>query len=178
MPRRFSVCLAVLLIAGLLPRLAAQDQKGNLTPDEIQQIRDSDVRPNDRIKLFLKFIDQRTDTLKQLAANPDASHRISRIRGKLQEFTSLCDELQDNIDTYDSAHADIRKSLKEVVEDSAKWPALLHSLPKGSNYDYSVDTAVDSANSAQQDSRQLLAEQDIFFKIHKKMRHHNGSGPE
>lgn len=178
MSRRISMLLCALLLAGFLPRLMAQDEGGgNLTPDEVQQIRDSDALPNQRIKLFLKFIDERVDTLRQLAADPGASQRMTRISDKLQEFTSLSDELQDNMDTYDSDHADIRKSLKEVVDDSAKWPAVLRALPKGSNYDYAVDTAVDSASSAEKESKQLLAEQDIFFKIHRKMRHHNGSGP-
>lgn len=178
MPRRFWAFAAILLFTGLLPRLSAQrDGNGNLTPGEVQQIRDSDAYPNQRIKLFLKFIDERVNTLEELTSNSGEANRMTRIAGKLEEFTSLCDELQDNMDTYDSNHADIRKSLKLVVDDSAKWPAILHALPNGSNYNYAVDTAVDSATAAQQDSKQLLDEQGIYFKAHPKMRHHNGSGP-
>lgn len=178
MPRRMACFLiTLLLLAGLVPRLRAQDQQDALSPDEVQQIRDSNIHPDVRIKLFLKFVQERIDTLKQLTADTDANHRMSQIGDKLQEFTSLCDEMQDNMDTYDSNHADIRKSLKEVLKASAQWPTVLHALPKGSDYNYVVDTAVDSAQSAYQDAKQISAEQEVFFKAHPKWRRKNGSGP-
>jgi hypothetical protein len=103
---------------------------------------------------------------------------MSQISDKLQEFTTLCDEMQDNMDSYDSNHADIRKALKAVEEASAKWPDVLHALPKEANNDYAVDTALNSAQTAHQDAQQLATEQDIFFKVHPKLRHKNGSGPD
>ncbi len=178
MPRRIACLLIPLLLAGLVPRAWAQDQSGALSPDEVQQIRDSNIYPNVRIKLFLKFVQERIDSLKQLTVDADANHRMTQISDKLQEFTRLCDEMQDNMDTYDSSHADIRKALKAVVEASAKWPDALHALPKEANNDFAVDTAMDSAQSACRDAKQLAAEQEIFFKAHPKMRHRNGSGPD
>jgi hypothetical protein len=183
MLRRIAAILlafAFILSAGIAPRLHAQndpDQVDPLTPDEIQQIRDSKIYPNDRIKLYLKFIDQRIDTLRQLASNPTADNRAAQIRNKLQEFTSLSDELQDNLDTYDSAHADIRKSLKDAVSDTSRWPLVLQSLPHNADYDFSVKTALDSAQSASDDAKQLAQEQDIFFRAHKNERNKNGTGP-
>jgi hypothetical protein len=178
MPRRIACFLIPLLLAGFVPRLWAQDQNDPLSPDEVQQIRDSNIHPDVRIKLFLKFVQERIDSLKQLTADPDVSHRMTQIGDKLQEFTSLCDEMQDNMDTYDANHADIRKSLKAVMEASAKWPDVLHALPAGSNSDFAVDTAVDSAQSAYQDAKQLATEEEIFFRAHPKLRHRNGSGPD
>ena len=183
MPRRITALLLAAtfaVFAATAPRLHAQndpDRVDPLTPDEVQQIRDSKIYPNDRIKLYLKFIDQRIDTLRQLTANPMADNRAAQIRNKLQEFTSLSDELQDNLDTYDSAHADIRKSLKDVIADTSRWPSVLESLPKNDDYDFSVKTALDSAQSASDDARQLAEEQDIFFKVHKNERNRNGTGP-
>lgn len=179
MRRRIACSLvALLLLAGFVPRLRAQDQQDVLSPDEVQQIRDSNIYPNVRIKLFLKFVQERVDALKELAADAGADHRMSQISGKLQEFTSLCDEMQDNMDNYDSNHADIRKALKEVEEASAKWPDVLHALPKEANSDYGVETALDSAQSAHEEAQKLATEQDIFFKAHPKLRHKNGSGPD
>lgn len=179
MTRRVSLLLiALLLLAGFVPRLRAQDDNDPLSPDEVQQIRDSNIHPDARIKLFLKFVEDRIDTLKQLTADPDAAHRMSQISDKLQEFTSLCDEMQDNMDNYDSEHADIRKSLKAVAEASAKWPEVLHALPQGANQDYAVDNAVDSAQSANQEAKQLATEQEIFFTAHPKLKHKNGEGPD
>lgn len=177
MSRRIAVLSLVLLLAGFIPRLCAQDQTDTLSPNEVQQIRNSAMYPNDRIKFFLKFTQERVDTLKHLADDDSAEHRLTRISDKLQEFTSLCDEMQDNIDSYGARHADIRKALKRVVAQSEKWPGVLRSLPRNKDYDFSVDTALDSAQSAAQDAKQLLGRQEVYFKIHKKERNRNGSGP-
>lgn len=178
MPRRMACLLIALLLAGIVPSLHAQDENDPLNPDEVQQIRDNNIHPDVRIKLFLKFTQERIDALKQLTADPDANHRMEQISDKLQEFTSLSDELQDNMDSYDAKHADIRKSLKDVMKASAAWPAVLRALPNGSNSDFAVDTAMDSAQSALQDAQQLSTEQGIYFTAHPKLRHKNGSGPD
>ena len=178
MPRGIVGLLIALLFTGLVPRLGAQDQQGALSPKEVQQIRDNNIHPDARIKLFLKFVQDRVDSLKHLEGDRDARHRDTQIGNKLQEFTHLCDEMQDNMDTYDANHADIRKSLKQVLKASEEWPSVLRSLPKSANYNYAVETAVESARSAQQEAKKLLAEQEIFFKAHPKLRHRNGAGPE
>jgi hypothetical protein len=178
MGRRIACFLAVVLVVGIAPRLYAQeDQKDPLMPDEVQQIRENAIHPDERIKLYLKFIDQRLDALRQLIANPDARDRNAQIHDKLDEFVHLCDEIQDNLDTYDSAHADIRKSLKQLVADSARWSPLLQSLPQNRDYEFSQKMALEAAQSAADEAKHLSAEQDVYFDIHKKERHTNGSAP-
>jgi hypothetical protein len=178
MSRRFAWLLMVVMLAGYLPRLRAQmDQNDPLTPDEIQQIRDSRVEPNERIKLYIKFMDQRLDALKQLSAQPGGNNWSAQVRDKLEEFTQLCDELQDNLDMYDSAHADIRKALKDLNGDTAKWPGILNGLPANRNYEFAQKTALDAAQSAADETKQLAEEQDIFFTAHKNLRGKNGNGP-
>lgn len=178
MGRRIGCLLAVVFVLGIAPRLHAQeDQSDPLTPDEVQQVRDSAIHPDERIKLYMKFIDQRLDALRQLIANPDVRDRNAQIHDKLDEFVHLCDEIQDNLDTYDSAHADIRKSLKQLVADSAKWPELLQSLPQNRAYEFAQKMALESAKSAEDEAKHMSAEQDVYFDIHKKQRHTNGSAP-
>ena len=124
MSRRITCILLFLVFsAGFTPRLHAQDSSDPLTEDEVQQIRDNKTNPNERIKLYMKFIDERLDAIKQLAGPGKSANEKAQVRARFDEFTHLCDELQDNLDTYDAAHADIRKSLKELVADTAKWPA-------------------------------------------------------
>jgi len=177
MLRRIACLLIFLLAAGSAVRLCAQDDQDPLTPDEVQEVRDNAVHPNERIKLFEKFIEQRLTEIRQLAGDPDAAHRKAQIRDKLEEFTHLCDELQDNMDTYDSAHADIRKSLKDLVASAAKWPAELRAAGTDPSYDFSLKTAQEAAQSASDEAKQLSTEQDAFFQEHKDERHKNGNGP-
>lgn len=177
MPRRIACFLLVLLLAVTAPRLFAQDQDDPLNANEVQQIRDNAIHPNDRIKLYMKFMGARLDALKQLATDTKGDTRKAEIRGKLEEFTHLCDELQDNLDTYDSAHADIRKSLKDLVAASTKWPDLLKAIPSDPSYEFSQKTALEAAQSAADEARQLSTEQDVYFDAHKNARNKNGAGP-
>lgn len=178
MPRRFS-CLVVslLLIAGFALTVHAQEQNDPLNDEEIQEIRDNKVNPNERIKLYMKFIDQRLDALKQLAGQHRSAKEKADIHDKLEEFTHLCDELQDNLDTYEEAHADIRKSLKDLVADTSRWPAQLTAIGSDPSFDFSQKTALDAAKSAADEAHQLSLSQQVYFDAHKKERGKNGTGP-
>lgn len=177
MVRRIACILLFLLAAGSAVRLGAQDNQDPLSDDEVQAIRDNAVHPNERIKLYTKFIEDRLTAIRQLAGDPDVANRKAQIRDKLEEFTHLCDELQDNLDTYDSAHADIRKSLKDLVASTAKWPADLKAAGTDPSYDFSLKTAQEAAQSAAGEAKQLSTEQDAFFRTNKDERHKNGNGP-
>ena len=85
--------------------------------------------PNERIKLFAKFIEQRITAIKQLSTDRNVQYRSPLLRAKIEEFTRLVDELQDNLDTYDSEHADVRKALKDLVPQSDKWEPVLREPP-------------------------------------------------
>jgi predicted nuclease with TOPRIM domain len=176
MQRRIACFLLLLVAAGFTPRLLAQDQNDPLSEEEIQQIRDNKTNPNERIKLYQKFIDQRLDAIRQLAG-PKSDNERAQVRDKLEEFTRLCDELQDNLDTYDEAHADIRKSLKDLATDTARWPEGLKAASADPSYDFALKTALEAAKSAADEVHQLSLEQDVYFDAHKKERHGNGTGP-
>jgi hypothetical protein len=179
MSRRIACFLALLLAFGIAPRLQSQaDRNDPLTEDEVDQIRDNAIHPDERIKLYIKFIGERLDSIRQLAADKNAADRDAQIRAKLEEFTNLCDEIQDNLDTYDSAHADIRKSLKDLVAASAKWPDTVKALPSNATYDFSQKTAMEAAQSAADEAKHLAVEQDVYFDVHKKQRHTNGTAPD
>jgi hypothetical protein len=178
MPRRIACfLLSLLFAAGFALTLHAQDQNDPLTEDEIQEIRDNKTNPNERIKLYIKFIDERLDAIRQLAGPGKSPNEKAQIHDKLDEFTHLCDELQDNLDTYDEAHADIRKSLKDLVADSTRWPQAIQAVGSDRSFDFSQKTALEAAKSAADEAHQLTIEQDVYFDVHKKQRGGNGTGP-
>jgi hypothetical protein len=177
MSRRIACFLALLLACGGASHLRAQDQNDPLTEDEIQQIRDNAIHPDDRIKLYMKFIAERLDAVRQMASPRASADEKAQIHDKLDEFTRLCDELQDNLDTYDSAHADIRKSLKDLVPASAKWPQIVSGLPADKTYEFAQKVALEAAQSAADEAKHLSVEQDVYFDVNKKGRHTNGTGP-
>jgi hypothetical protein len=182
MQRVFSRFLAlVLLVVPLLcttPRLHAQRNRDPLTDSESDQIADLRDQPNERIKLYQKFVQQRIDAIKALGANPSTDDLKAQLHAKYEEFTRICDELQDNLDTFDDAHADIRKSLKDLVPAAAKWPDVLNQASPDRTYDFSRKTALDAAQSTSDDAQKIYEAQKKYFAEHKDEAGKNGSGPD
>ncbi len=141
----------------------AQSQKDPLTDAESEEIREYADRPPDRVKLYLKYIDQRTTAIHQIGHDAKASGQDDRVRSLIEEFTRLVDELQDNLDVYSTTHADVRKVLKEVIEASDKWPALLQEPPPDKVYDFPRKTALDAAESMNDEAKKMLTEQEKYF---------------
>ncbi|MGC1363333.1 MAG: hypothetical protein WA419_11075 [Silvibacterium sp.] len=179
MQRVFSRILAALLLASplLCVTLHAQRDKDPLNDNEVDQIREVRDQPVERIKLYQKFIQQRIDAIKQLGPNPSGEDLKAQLRAKYEEFTHLSDELQDNLDTFDEAHADIRKALKDLVPASAKWPDILNQASPDRTYDFSRKTALDAAQSTSDDAKKIYEDQKKYFAEHKDEAGKNGTGP-
>ncbi len=168
---RLAIHLAGLLLVSS-PALWAfpgqQQSKDPLTEDQVEQVRDAADRPVDRVKLYIKFIEQRTSEIHHQAANRlQSQHPEVELHNLLQEFTRLSDELQDNLDSYADEHADMRKPLKELIEHSSKWPAVLNEPQASSQYDFARKTALDAAISTNDLAKKLLKEQEDYFAEHK-----------
>jgi len=160
--------------AGATPGQQNRDPLSQSESDQIAEVRDQPVA---RIKLYQKFIEQRISAIKDLGTNPKAEDRKAELRARFEEFTRLSDELQDNLDTFDEAHADIRKALKDLVPASAKWPEILKQAAPDAEYDFSRKTALDAAQSTSDQAKELLASQTKYFAEHKDEAGKNGTGP-
>jgi gas vesicle protein len=165
------------MVASLCSPLLGQRARDPLSDEETDQVREVADRPVDRIKLYMKFIDQRVASMKQLNANPKAHGRIVAFRNTLDEFTRLVDELAENLDTYDDRHSDVRKALKDLVPDTQKWLDALNEPPQDAANDFARKTALDAAQSLADQSKKLQADQEKYFAEHKNERGKNGTGP-
>ena len=156
------------------PQQSNKDPLSEQEADQIAEVRD---QPVERIKLYQKYIQQRIDAIKDLGANPKAADRKAELRARYEEFTRLSDELQDNLDTFDAAHADIRKALKDLVPATEKWPDVLKAAAPDSTYDFSRKTALDAAESTSDTAKKLFESQKKYFAEHKDQAGKNGTGP-
>ena len=172
--RAVSVLVAATL---LLPSLEAQQPKDPLTESQTDQIREFGDRPNDRIKLYLKFVDERIAAIRDLSIDSHENNRPTELRAKFEEFTRLTDELSDNMDSYTSSHADVRKALKAVTEASPGWPDALLKPPVDPTYEFVRRTALDAAQSSIAEAQRELAEQIAYFAAHKDEAGKNGKAP-
>jgi hypothetical protein len=176
MPRkkcRLSVVLALAAIS-LAARGHAfgQQQADPLTDQQVDQLRETAGLPPERVKLYLGFIAERTNEIHRLSEarkiqSSDAQQQDSRMHNLYEEFTRISDELEDNLDSFDQQHADMRKILKTVVEESGKWPAVLNEPKADSEDDFVRKTALAAVESVHEDAKQMLADQEKYFSQHK-----------
>lgn len=171
--------LAILFSGMWQPLYAAHAQaaQDTLSPAQVDQVRELGNRPADRIKLYLKFVDDRLAAIQALTPDSKENDRPTELRSRYEEFTRLTDELSDNIDTYDGDHADIRKALHAVVQDSAKWAAVLKAPAPDATYDFARTVALDAEESTVEQANKLLASEQAYFSTHKKEAGKNGKAP-
>jgi hypothetical protein len=161
---------ALLLAAALLSVACsayAQRSKDPLTPDQEEQVRAVADQPNERVKLYIKFMELRTDAIHHAVLHPAIQHPGIEIHDRVEEFTRLVDELQDNLDAYDESHSDVRKSLKFLLDRAPKWSAVLREPPGSPDYDFARKTALDAVDSTIHAATELLKSQEEYFGKHK-----------
>lgn len=145
----------------------AQRSKDPLTPDQEEQVRAVTDQPNERVKLYIKFIEDRTDAIHHAVLHPVIQHPGVAIHDRMEEFTRLVDELEDNLDAYDESHSDVRKSLKFLLDRIAKWQSVLQEPPGSPDYDFARKTALDAVENTRQAATELLKSQEVYFGKHK-----------
>lgn len=163
--RALALPWCLLLISSLLApqSLGAQQSKDPLTAAEEEQVRAASDDPSERVKLYIRFIQQRTDAIHATVQHPRTQHPGAEIHTSLEQFTRLVDELGDNLDAYDQAHTDIRKGLKVLVERSARWPAALQEPAASDEFDFVRRNALEAAGNLSDQAAQLLKAQETYF---------------
>jgi len=166
------------LLFGWLPAASHAQAKGDpLSDAEIDQVREVADQPVERVKLYMKFIEQRTDAIQEMVGDTRIQNKPPKLHNLLDEYTRLVDELQDNIDSYDETHSDIRKALKELVPASDKWLAIVNKPPPDPSYDFSRKTAIEAGTSLAEQAKKLQADQIKWFAEHKKDKNPDTSTP-
>lgn len=164
---RWTPALLLLVSACFAPALFAQEnQPDPLTDAQQQAIAEAGIDPPGRIELYVKYLNDRAETIKRLIPRSEAA-RGRLIDSELQSFSSLVDELASNLDEYGGRKADLRKALKPLNESIARWQALLHTLPNDMTYQISRDDATDAVNDLASQAKKLTADQLKYFQEHK-----------
>jgi hypothetical protein len=172
-----SFILAFMITSLAIAHSFAQSH-ADLAPAEVDQLRDSMMEPDTRLKLFVKFARVRVDALEQVRIDPKIApaDRPSQIHDKLQDFLDIYDELNDNIDMYVGRKDDIRKPLKTIIEADAEFQTKLKAFQDslGSSkentkpFEFVLSNVVDTLNTSADDHRKLIQEQEEAAKNRKR----------
>jgi hypothetical protein len=164
--RLCSAAISIALLVPFAPPLHAQERESALTQAEIEQIRDARYYPGECILLFVKFLDLRTKQVADLYAKPRRPGREQDTHDLLEQFTSIVDELSDNLDDYAPRHADLRKALPKVLAAADRWATEIKSPPDNDTYDVARKLALESIRDLRESTTELASDQAAWFKAH------------
>jgi len=169
---RVTLGLLLLLVLPLVSRAAAQRRRDPLNPLEIDQLRDAMMEPDDRLKLYVKFARDRLAKLEQMRADPKTTNRAQQTHDLLQDFLTIYEELDDNIDMYVGRKNDIRKPMKAVIEADTEFQSRLRALKDSANadpkeaqqYEFLLSDALETVDSGSHEHHKTLAEVEDYMK--------------
>ena len=179
MKRYFSAVLAMLFLLLLaLPAFAQRDDRDPLTAKEVDELRDTNQEPERRLPLIVKFARERLDNALLAHNNTKlaAADRAAAVHDSLQDFLSIYDELDDNLDMYTDQKEDLRKPMKVVIAGDGEFKVKLDQLRRQSTpeemktYAFVLTSALQAVNDGTTEHRQLQQEQEATAKARKKSR--------
>jgi hypothetical protein len=159
------IALAFVLVALTLPA-RAQHNDSALSEGEIEQLRDSAYVANDRLLVFIKFLDARNKAIQDLFAHPRIPGREDDTHDLLEQFTAIADELNDNLDDYGPHHRDIRKALPKLLDATERWSSNIKQPPENATYDLSRKLALEAIRDIREEATQLVEDQKTWFAAH------------
>jgi ABC-type transporter Mla subunit MlaD len=157
------LCLVTLLSALPLP---AQRRDTALSDGEVEQLREAAYVPNDRLAVFVKFLDARSKSIQELVAKPRRPGREDDLHDLFEQFNSIADELNDNLDDYGPRHRDIRKQLPKLIEATNRWSSALRTAPDSEAYNLARKLALESVRDVHEEATRLVDDQKTYFAAH------------
>ncbi|HLH07218.1 MAG TPA: hypothetical protein VKW78_08270 [Terriglobales bacterium] len=161
-----------LSVAGCL-RTFSQEREP-LNNDEINELREAALEPVKRLRFYLNFTGSRLLEIDDLQGKSKVENRGQKIHDLLQDFTTLIDEMDDNIDEYARRGEDMRKVLPEVVKAETDYTTKLRTLqqtaindPKAAAearlYSFALQDALDAVRDSLDNSQKTQAQQTEQF---------------
>jgi hypothetical protein len=172
---RITLALGLLFLT-LTPFAATQRREDPLTQPEIDQLRDTAVEPELRMKLYVQFARTRLVALEQMRSDPKTSDRAHQTHNMLADFVAVYNELNDNLDNFVERRSDLRKALKWVIEGDTEFQAKLRALKDDARttpqeaveYQFVLSDAIESVDNGAEDHHKLLNEEQEAWKHKKK----------
>jgi hypothetical protein len=84
----------------------------------------------------------------------------------MEQFTSLANELEDNLDDYSERHRDIRKALPKLIEATERWGTVIRTPADNEAYNVSRKIALESLDDMRQQANELVDQQKSWFAAH------------
>jgi hypothetical protein len=174
--RGWMVLLSLGYLLSALPAHAQARRHDPLQKEEIDQLRDSMLDPDVRLKLYVSFARDRMTKLEQMRSDAKITDRAGKTHDMLSDFLSVYDELNDNVDMYVGRKDDIRKVLKMVIEADTEFQSKLRALKDAAHtdaaeskqYEFVLTNAIETVDASADEHRSTVPEVEEYVKRKKK----------
>ena len=153
-------------LAGARAGSQVRDREPALSDGEIEKLRDTAYFPPERVVAFIAFLDQRTKEIDRLTTGRRKPGREEDIHDQIEQFTSIADDLDDNLADYSKRHKDIRKALPKLVAATERWATALQTPPDHEAYSVSRKLALEAVADLKEGATKMIDEQRAYFLAH------------
>lgn len=170
--------LLLLSVFSLLMTLPGMAEKryDPLSQKEIDDLREVNMEPDKRLKLFIAYARLRLVSMEEARANPKTQNRGEVTHDWLTDFQDIYDELDDNVDMYVQRKDDFRKAMQGVIDADTEFQSKLLalrdaagvSLQEYKQYEFALKNALETLDSAADDHKQILKDLEEEAKKKKK----------
>ncbi len=161
-----SIFLGLVLALTLTPGAFAQERQNALSDGEVEKLRDTAYFPPERILAFVAFLNQRATEIDRLSTGKRKPGREEDIHDQMEQFTSIADDLDDNLEDYGNRHKDIRKVLPKLVSALERWSTAIKSPSDHADYNVSRKLALETLADLRQTATRLVEDQKAWFLAH------------
>ncbi len=164
---RRSILAAAAVLLLLIPHSAAHAQKEEALSDaEVEQLREAAYTPDDRVLVFVKILDARADRIRELASKPRRPGREDDLHDLFEQFNSILDEFNDNLDDYGPRHYDLRKQLPKLLQATDRWSTAIRSPADNEAYNVARSLSLEAIADTRDEATKLVEEQRTWFAAH------------
>ena len=164
MSRPIVLPLAFMAFAAAFPKPAAATppQKDYLSALEADKIRDAET-PDERIKLFLSFAEDRLKKFQYELAHPSPSNHTEILNALLNAYIGCVDDAADSIQLGLKKQQNIRKAIDSMAARTKEFLAILEKIaaegPERELYKENLDDAMEGTRDAMQEAEK--AKKDV-----------------
>lgn len=175
---RLAALVGCVLLMCALGAAGGQRRESALADAEVEKLRDLAQAPADRVMAFVGFLDRRTQEIDRLGVGRRKPGREDDIHDQMEQFTTIADDLDDNLEDYSKRHADLRKVLPKLVAATERWGTALKTPPEDERYGVSRKLALETLNDIHEEAVKMLEEQKAYFLAHPPVKEEGPRRPE
>ncbi len=161
----WAVCILLLGMSCVAAR-AQDDTHGAMSQAEIESLRDAAYLPMDKIKAFERMLDDREHEIDALLKGRRGPSFGLDMHDAMEQLSAIADELNDNLDDFNSKHRDVRKVLPKLIQATDRWSTSLRAAGEDDRYNVVRKIALDTLKDTRAIAEEMETSEEAYFKAH------------